>query len=176
MKLRAPALLLLTVVLTGRAADTPPVAPAQHALFPTAERFVSTPVALDKAQRRAIEDLSGVRQRQDQQPVWRAEAGGELLGWFIVDEVIGKHEFITYAAALSPDGHVIGIDILAYRETYGGEVRDAGWRQHFEHKTLADPFALDEDIPNLTGATLSSRNISKGVKRLLALQQVALKP
>jgi uncharacterized protein with FMN-binding domain len=53
-------------------------------------------------------------------------------------------------------------------------VRDAGWRKHFVGKTLADPFKLDEDVPNISGATLSSRNMLDGVKRLLALQKVAL--
>ena len=67
-----------------------------------------------------------------------------------------------------------GIEIMVYRETYGYQVRNAEWRQKFVGKTLADPFKLDEDIPNISGATLSSRNVMNGVKRLLALQQVAL--
>jgi Na+-translocating ferredoxin:NAD+ oxidoreductase RnfG subunit len=75
---------------------------------------------------------------------------------------------------LTADGHVRGIEVLVYRETYGYQIREADWRKHFVGKTAADPFKLDEDIPNITGATLSCRNVMNGVKRLLALQQVAL--
>ena len=149
---------------------------AQKELFPDADCFVDSAVRLSEAQRDEIKKLSGVRQREASQPVWRAEKGGTLLGWFIVDEVVGKHEFITYATAVAPGGKVLGVEILAYRETYGYQVRDAKWRDQFKGKTLEDPFKLDDDITNITGATLSSRNVMNGVKRLLALAQVALKP
>ena len=149
---------------------------AQKELFPDADRFVEATVQLSEAQRDAIKKLSGIRQREASQPVWRAEKDGALLGWFIVDEVVGKHEFITYATAIAPAGKVLGVEILVYRETYGYQVRDAKWRDQFKGKTLGDPFKLDDDITNITGATLSSRNVMNGVKRLLALAQVALKP
>jgi Na+-transporting NADH:ubiquinone oxidoreductase subunit NqrC len=63
---------------------------------------------------------------------------------------------------------------LSYRETYGYQVRNAEWRRLFAGKTLADPFKLDQDIPNISGATLSCRNVTNGVKRLLALQELVL--
>ena len=94
--------------------------------------------------------------------------------WFIVDDVIGKHEFITYATAIAPDGKVLGLEVMSYRETHGGQIRDAGWRQHFVGKTLASPFKLDEDVPNISGATLSSRNVLDGVKRLLVIHKLFL--
>lgn len=147
---------------------------AQKALFPAADQFVDARLNLSNDQRDRIKTLSGKRQRNSDQAVWRAEREGELLGWFIVDEVVGKHEFITYAAALSAEGKVLGIDVLIYRESYGYEVGEASWRNQFVGKTLDDPLALDEDIANISGATLSCRSISDGVKRLLALQQVAL--
>jgi Na+-translocating ferredoxin:NAD+ oxidoreductase RnfG subunit len=149
---------------------------AQKALFPDADKFVDAKLTLTDDQRDAIKKLSGVRQRTAEQPVWRAEKQGELLGWFIVDEVVGKHEFITYATAITPGGKVVGIDVLVYRETYGFQIRDADWRDQFKGKTLRDHFKLDDDVRNITGATLSSRNVMNGVKRLLALAQVALKP
>jgi len=149
---------------------------AQKALFPDADRFVDAKVSLTDDQRDAIRKLSDVRQRTAEQPVWRAEKQGQLLGWFIVDDVIGKHEFITYAAAIAPTGQVLGVEVLVYRETYGFQIRDAAWRDQFKGKTLQDHFKLDDDIRNITGATLSSRNVMNGVKRLLALAQVALQP
>jgi Na+-transporting NADH:ubiquinone oxidoreductase subunit NqrC len=53
-------------------------------------------------------------------------------------------------------------------------VREPGWRRHFVGKTLADRFKLDEDVPNISGATLSCRNVTDGVKRLLAIHKLYL--
>ena len=173
-----PELLVLPAALVAAAplyaTEYLTVEQAQHALFPDADGFVDAAVELDDAQRKAIQKQSGVRQRTKKQPVWRVEQQGARVGWFIVDEVIGKHEFITYAVGLSDQGKVTGIEILAYRETHGYQVREAKWRQVFVGKTLADPFKLDKDIPNISGATLSCRNVTDGVKRLLVLQSLVL--
>jgi len=165
----------LVTVAPAYAAEYLSVAQAQQVLFPEADRFVDAAVELSDDQRKAIEDKSGVRQRWKKQAVWRAEKAGQLVGWFIIDEVVGKHEFITYAAGLTSDGKVRGIEILVYRETHGYQVRNPEWRHHFEGKTLSDPFKLEQDIPNIAGATLSCKNVTNGVKRLLALQQVMLR-
>lgn len=171
------ALLLLPVAAIAApayAVDYLTAEQAQKQIFPEADGFKPLLVKLSGAQKNRIKALSGMRQRWDEQMVWRVEKDGKLAGWFIVDDVVGKHEFITYGVGLSPDGRVVGIEIMSYRETKGDQVRDAGWRKHFVGKTLADPFKLDEDVPNISGATLSSRNVLDGVKRLLALQKVAL--
>lgn len=156
------------------AADYLTVAEAQHILVPQSDAFTPFPVALSPAQLAQIRQISGVPQRTAQPRVWRAAVGGRLLGWVIVDEVIGKHEYITYATGISPDGHVLGVEILSYRESKGGQVRDARWRGLFRGKTVRDKFKLNQDIPNISGATLSSRNVTDGVKRLLAIHAVAL--
>ena len=161
------------VVAPARATDYLGIPQAQVLMFPGA-RFADRALKFTDEQRDRIKAASGLRQRWEDQKVWRAEADGRLLGWFMVDEVIGKHEFITYAAAISPEGKVLGLEILSYRETHGGQVRDAGWRKHFVGKTLADPFKLDQDVPNISGATLSCRNVLDGVKRLLAIHQLYL--
>ncbi|GAB3032491.1 FMN-binding protein [Bowmanella dokdonensis] len=145
------------------------VTDAQQALFPEAQKFIESPLSLSDEDKDRIKELAGVRQRQDQQPVWRVEAGGELIGWFIVDDVVGKHEYITYAVALSPQGKVLGMEIMSYRETHGDEVRQASWRQQFKGKDVQASFKLGDDIANISGATLSCRNLTDGMKRLLVI-------
>jgi hypothetical protein len=144
---------------------------AQAAIFPGA-RMTSAEIALSDAARRDIERRSGVNVRRSDVRVWKVEGGG----WFIVDDVVGKHEFITFALGLAPDGSVTGIEVMDYRESYGHEIRDRGWRQQFSGKTARDPLVLDRDIRNISGATLSCRHITDGVKRLLATYEVVLKP
>jgi hypothetical protein len=144
---------------------------AQREIFP-GKSLTAAPVKLTGAQRKAIEGVSGVRVLRDEEQVWRVTGGG---GWFIVDEVVGKHEFITYALGLKPDGSVKQIEIMDYRETYGGEIRNASWRAQFAGKTSKSQLKLDRDVQNISGATLSCRHITDGVKRLLAFYEVALR-
>ena len=148
---------------------------AQRLLFPAAERFVPSPVRLSAEDRQRLAAESGVSRGGDEQPLWRAMRGEALVGFFIVDEVIGKHELITYAVAIDPQGVVRGVEILDYREPRGGEVRDPRWRAQFVGKRAEDPLRLGQDIQNLSGATLSSRHITDGVRRLVALHRLVLK-
>lgn len=148
----------------------------QHSLFPEADHFTSQPVRLTEEQKELVEDYSKVRLRAEEQPVWRVEAQGTLQGWLVVDEVYGKHEFITYAVGVNPDGSVKGLEIMDYRETHGGEVRDPAWRAQLTGKRYGDALKLDQDIDNISGATLSCKHITEGVRRILAIYQTALKP
>jgi hypothetical protein len=143
---------------------------AQRAIFP-GKSLTAAPVKLTPAQRKAIGQASGVGELHDEQRVWRVNGGG----WFIVDEVVGKHEFITYAVGLNADGAVKQIEVMDYRETYGGEIRNENWRAQFVGKTSQSPLKLDSDIKNISGATLSCRHVTDGVKRLLAFYEIALK-
>ena len=143
---------------------------AQQAIFPNA-KLTPADVKLTEAQRKTVEKTSGVRVRNLEQKVWRVEGGG----WFILDEVLGKHEFINYAVGLNADGSVKQIEVMDYRETYGGQVRDEKWRAQFTGKKHGAALKLDDDIKNVSGATLSCRHITDGVKRLLAFHELVLK-
>jgi len=164
-----PATLAASVV-AGHAVTYLNVEQAQKAIFPGA-RLTALPVKLTDAQRKAIEKAGDQRVRQTELKVWQVEGGG----WFIVDEVIGKHEFITYAVGLTADGAVKQVEVMDYRETYGGQVRDEKWRAQFVGKKHGAKLKLDADIQNISGATLSSRHIADGVRRLLATHELVLK-
>jgi Na+-translocating ferredoxin:NAD+ oxidoreductase RnfG subunit len=90
----------------------------------------------------------------------------------IIDQVVGKHEFISYAVAIQPDGKIQGIEILDYKETYGNQVRRKDWRAQFIGKTAADPLRIDKDIQNISGATLSSVHVTNGVRRVLHTYEI----
>ena len=97
------------------------------------------------------------------------------MGVLIIDEVIGKHEMITYAVALNSNGSILGIEILEYIESYGYEVAEVDWRKQFVGKTAKDPIKLNQDIQNIGGATLSCKHITDGVKRVTSLHDLSLK-
>ena len=143
---------------------------AQRLLFPGAGLH-KVDITLTADQKSAVEKASGERVRHLQLNAWKAADGS----WFIVDEVLGKHQYITYAIALSAAGAVKGIEVLVYRETYGHEIKLPKWRAQFHGKTAAAPLKIDGDIKNISGATLSCVHVTDGVRRILQTHAIVLK-
>ena len=127
-------------------------------------------VKLSKEQRKSIRAASGTRVRNSEIKAWRTAAGD----WFIFDQVIGKHENIDLAIGITHDGKVKDIEILTYRETYGGEIRNPKWLAQFFGKDYKEHLKLDKQIKNISGATLSCRNVTDGVNRLTHTWQQVL--
>ena len=146
IKWTAPAAALVSVTSAAHAVQYLTIPQAQKLAFPSASQFVETQAGR----------------------AWKAQGGGRTLGLFVFDHVIGKHLYIDYAVALDPGGRVLRVDILQYRESYGAEVRQASWLAQFAGKTSASPLAINQDIRNISGATLSSHHVTEGVKRILA--------
>lgn len=143
---------------------------AQQAIFP-GEQLTPAFVTLTDEQAGKIAAITGLNVPRKSIKAWKADHGG----WFVLDEVIGKHESITYAVGLNADGSVRRIEIMDYRESYGFEIRSPAWREQFVGKTSADPVSLNQDIRNISGATLSAKHVADGVKRVLATYAVVLK-
>ena len=148
---------------------------ARALIFPVADEYVVKPVLLTPGQMQEIDKGSGVSGRAAQQQVWRVLSKGSMLGWFFVDQVIGKHELITYALGINADGSIRQVQIIEYLENYGSQVRYPSWRDQFVGKTVKNPLRIDSDIENITGATLSSRHLTDGIRRLLFLHQSVLR-
>jgi Na+-translocating ferredoxin:NAD+ oxidoreductase RnfG subunit len=148
---------------------------ARTLIFPLADEYVAKPVQLTAEQMQEIEKLSGVPGRTSQQNVWQVLSQGNMIGWFFLDQVVGKHELITYALGLNADGSVRQFQIIEYLEAYGYQVRELKWRDQFVGKTVDSPLKVGTDIGNISGATLSVRHITNGIKRLLYLYQIVLR-
>jgi Na+-translocating ferredoxin:NAD+ oxidoreductase RnfG subunit len=170
-----PAAIVLTSAASTYATTYLSVAEAQRICFPGADQFVPHHVVFTPEQIKAIEATSGEKVLTRGQQVWKAVQSGKLQGYFVVDYVIGKHLAIDYAIALSAAGQVRQLEILTYRESYGNEIRSPDWRKQFVGKTSHSPLALNDDIRNISGATLSSRHVTEGVKRVLATYDICLK-
>lgn len=178
---RIPTLLASVVLLlagAGRAAAERylTLAEAQKICFPLAGQFIAQTNRLAPDQLQAIERQSGVKPPGPLCRYLVARQGTNLLGVLVLDQVFGKHELIDYAAAIAPDGRVLQVELLEYRENYGGEIRGEKWRAQFRGKTAAAPLKLSGDIYNISGATISCRHVTEGVKRVLATFELVIKP
>ena len=144
VRLTLPAAVVAAIASPAYAVQYLSIDAAQKLAFPSANRFV-----------------------ENGGQTWKAQAGDKLLGLFVLDHVIGKHLYIDYAVALDTSGRVMRVEILQYRESYGGEVREAGWLAQFVGKGSGSALRVGSDIRNISGATLSSLHLTEGVKRVL---------
>jgi Na+-translocating ferredoxin:NAD+ oxidoreductase RnfG subunit len=127
------------------------------------------PLILSATQIAAIEKDAGVQVFAGTLTAWKCDAG-----YFFTDSVIGKHDLIRYAVTLNPDGTVRGVEILEYREAYGGEVRNTRWLHQFAGLHHGDTVKVGRGIQNISGATLSSEHLTEGIRRLLATYAIAI--
>ncbi len=168
------ALLALAPPAIVVAADYLSVEQAQRALFPQADSFSEIALALSPEQRARVAQLAGAQPPHRSLRAFRALHGAQTLGYVFVDEVLGKEDFITYAAAVDASGRLGALEVLSYRESHGGEIRNESWRRQFAGRADLAQLRVATDIKNIAGATLSCSHVTQGVRWLLALWQVAL--
>jgi Na+-translocating ferredoxin:NAD+ oxidoreductase RnfG subunit len=141
-------------------------------MFPDADAFEQRPITLDAEQMHQL-DSHGVRARSANWTVRVASKAGTALGFVVTDDVLGKVELISYAVGIALDGSVKQIEILAYRESHGFEVRLPAWRRQFVGKGGSAALRVGEDIANISGATLSCVHVTDGVRRIVAVVALA---
>jgi Na+-transporting NADH:ubiquinone oxidoreductase subunit C len=141
--------------------------PAAAIISVASPAYAAQYLSVDEARKQAFPSATNFTEVQPGR-VWKAEAGGRVAGLFVLDRVIGKHLYIDYAVALTPGGAVHRVEILQYRESYGGEINNQSWLAQFVGKTSGSSLRINDDIRNISGATLSSTHVTEGVKRVLA--------
>ena len=143
---------------------------AQKLLLPSADAFQVLALSLDEAKLSAIAKASDTRVPKNFNPkIWRATLADKILGWVISDRVIGKYDLIDYAAGFDAQGSSLGMEVLAYRESHGSEIKQTTWRKQFVGKRGPDAMRFADDIRNISGATLSCQHVTEGMQRLSAL-------
>jgi len=90
----------------------------------------------------------------------------------ILDNVYGKSLPMTFIVLYSTNGEVLSTSVVKYREPYGGGVRLKSWNDQFKGKNSKSGFKIGKDIDSISGATISVRSLTKGIKKLTLLFEV----
>jgi FMN-binding domain len=151
--LRGACLVAWTVLLPCRSAQAQSAPPAK--VSASLGRIFGPAVTIDTL-------------KVDSALVLRVSRGGTLLGFAQIRNIKGKDQPITFLVAIDPANQLKDIDVLVYREPYGGEVAYEPWRKQFRGKTTAAPLVVGKDIRNISGATISSHSVTLGVRKALA--------
>jgi Na+-translocating ferredoxin:NAD+ oxidoreductase RnfG subunit len=98
--------------------------------------------------------------------VWEILKQDTLHAIGLLDNVYGKSLPITFMTLFNTNGSVLKSDIIKYRESYGGGIADQNWLEQFNGKNNEGSFINGQDISIISGATISSHSITKGIRKL----------
>ena len=146
-------------------------------MFPKSERIRKTVIRLSQEKKDAIEHRIGWKFPEESFEVHIGETGDKIDGYAMVHNTIGKHKHMTYMVGVDTKGACTDVELLVFREAKGSDVGRKRFNAQYEGKTVSDPIRINKDIINISGATMSVRSISAGVKRVLVLvDEFYLKP
>jgi Na+-translocating ferredoxin:NAD+ oxidoreductase RnfG subunit len=137
--------------------------------LPTSERIRKAVIRLSQEKKDHIEQRIGWKFPEESFEVYIGETGNKIDGYAMVHNTIGKHKHMTYMVGVDAQGACSNVELLVFREAKGSEVRRKRFNAQYEGKTVSDPIRINKDIINISGATMSVRSISAGVKRALVL-------
>ena len=144
-------------------------AEALKLMFPKSERIRKDVIRLMSEKKAQIEERIGWKFPEEVFEVYIGETGAQIDGYALVQNTIGKHKPMTYMVGVDNTGHVLNVELLVFREARGSEVRTKRFNVQYEGKTASDPVRLNKDIINISGATMSVRSMTAGIKRALVL-------
>ena len=146
-------------------------------IFPRSERVRKDLIRLNPEKKSQIEERIGWKFPEEAFEVYVGETGARVDGYAVVQNTIGKHKPMTYMVGVDSQGSISDIELLVFREARGSEVRQKRFNSQYEGKTVLDPVRINKDIINISGATMSVRSMSAGIKRVLVLvDEFYLKP
>lgn len=152
------ACLLASAVIAGTYALTAPVA-------------AKSKIELDnKARRGLVADAQDFKAVEGKTGWFAALKDGKVIAYVVPTESKGYAGAINMLAAVSVDGKVIDYAILKYNETpgLGDKAEKPEFRSRFTGKTAENLEVVkvpsDKNIQALTGATITSRAVTKGIK------------
>ena len=150
---------------------------AAKLIFPDSEKIRYERLTLTPAQKTTIEQRVKWKFPEEYFECFIGETKGKVDGWALVQHTIGKHKPMSYMVGVDPDGEVSNVEVLIYRESRGSEVRKKRFNYQYQGKDVHDPIRINRDIINISGATMSVRSMSAGIKRVLVVvDELYLKP
>ena len=166
----------LILVLAGTASGQSLADLTEHAtaLFGENATLHAVPDPVKAGEDAALSKENGEKHAWRKITVWRVEKDDAFVGAIMVDNVKGKARPITYFVAFEATGAIRALEVLTYRESHGGEVRSPLFREQFNGKRHSDAIAVGRDIRNVSGATISSRALTRGARALSTLMHFLL--
>lgn len=141
--------------------------------FSGADRIDKREIFITEEQAREIESLSKSKLSTRLYIVYEGFKGDMSLGYAIIDTHTLRTKTETVMFVINTDGTLRQAEILAFFEP-PEYMPGNNWIALFYGKSIKDPLKPGRDIPNITGATITSNSLSQTTRQILALAAVVL--
>jgi electron transport complex protein RnfG len=140
--------------------------------------FITAPIATEKneaikqqSMKELVKDAETFKEVPSKKEWFAAEKAGKVIAYVVPVESKGYGGPIKMLVAVTTDGKVIDYNILSANETpgLGDKAAKEPFKSQFkekkaEHLTVVKDPSDKEDIQAMTGATISSKAVTKAVK------------
>ena len=142
---------------------------ALREVFSHCDEILFNVVPLTKEEKSQLQNKLRRKIYEDFFVVYMGIKSGEVTGYAIITEEIGKFHPYTFVVSVDLMGEIDKIAILVYRESRGSEIAKKRFLYQFKGKSLKNKIRINRDIINISGATMSVVTMCKGVKKILAV-------
>ena len=104
--------------------------------------------------------------RVKDQSLYKIIVDNQLQGYLFLDSRKSKFDHFEYMVLFNKSLKIKKVNILVYREDYGGEICSSTFLKQFIGKNNHSKIRLGYDIQGISGATISSRSTVTGVKNI----------
>lgn len=138
-------------------------------IFPECNEIVTDEFVMSPEEKSSLEKLLSRRLYEDGFRVYIGKKKGDIQGYAIITEEIGKFHPFTFIVGVNLDGKISNVAVLVYRESRGGEIARKRFLYQFMGKSFKNPIRINKDIINITGATMSVQYMCAGVRKVIAV-------
>lgn len=165
-----------SVGLTATAAIAKAFYSKQEALalaFPVADKVETRTFFLSEEQIQQVATLAASPMDSKLITFYVGHKDGQPLGYAFIETNLVRTLPETFLIVLSPAGVVQKLLVLAFYEPEE-YLPSERWLRQFDQKTLNPNLQLRRDIHGIAGSTLTSRAVTNGVRRVLALFRILI--
>lgn len=129
---------------------------------------------LNKTQAQQVSTLAKAKLTTKLFRTFSIDKSGKNVGHAVLlnGKVRTKNAAVLYL--IDTIGTIRAIEIVAFNEP-PEYIPTSGWIEQFKDKSIKEELRVDRDIPTITGATMSARNIADGARIALALYETVLR-
>jgi len=126
---------------------------------------------LTEPQVERVKALAGTSLSSLWQVAYEARKEGKLMGVAFLDTHRVRTLPETAMVAVSAEGRILRVEVVAFREPQEYMAKDA-WMRQFDGKQLNSQLTLKGAIRPLSGSTLTVNSLTDAARRSLALHQI----